>query len=161
MINNPSMAKPASSGLWPVRLATLALWALAGAGAVYWALALAAPARGPAPVAPAPALRIDTQAIARVLGAGAGAQPLQAAVPSGPARLVLHGVLAGSRSGGGAALISIDGQPARPYRLGAALEPGLVVQSLSRREVRLGSAMGAASTLTLSMPDDRPGAPGG
>ncbi|AVO48682.1 general secretion pathway protein C [Melaminivora suipulveris] len=153
------MAKPASSGLWPVRLATLALWALAGAGAVYWALALAAPARGPAPVAPAPALRIDTQAVARVLGAGA--QPLQAAVPSGPARLVLHGVLAGSRSGGGAALISIDGQPARPYRLGAALEPGLVVQSLSRREVRLGSAMGAASTVTLSMPDDKPGASGG
>ena len=146
------MAQIASSALWRVRLATLALWALAGAGALYWALALAAPAAGPAPGAAPPALRIDSQAVARLLGAGAAQPSIQQGAPAAPARLVLHGVLAGSQSGGGAALIAIDGQPARPYRVGAVVEPGLVVQSLSRREVLLGPTVGAASSLALQMP---------
>ncbi|WP_091572606.1 type II secretion system protein N [Oryzisolibacter propanilivorax] len=138
---------------WGVRLATLALWALAGAGALYWALALARPAAGPVPAPAAPSLRADPQAVARLLGAGAAAEaPLVTGAPAAPARFVLQGILAGTASGGGAALIAVDGLAPRPYRVGAALEPGLVVQSLSRREVHLGPSLGAASTLTLQMP---------
>ena len=147
------MLTHAFAGPWTVRLATLALWALAGAGALFWALALPRPLAALAPVAQEPGAALDTPAVARLLGAGALA-PLTAAAP-GPApasRFVLQGVLAGQASGGGAALISVDGQPARPYRVGAALEAGLVVQSLSRRAVHLGPQVAGAATLVLQMP---------
>jgi general secretion pathway protein C len=46
----------------------------------------------------------------------------------------------------------VDGQPAKPYRVGAAVEPGLVLQALGPRRAELGPAMGAPATLTLDMP---------
>jgi len=157
MINNQAMATHALRSPWAPRLATLVLWALAGAGALYWALALSARPAGPAPLAPEQGVSIDTQAVARLLGAGA--QPpaaAQAAAPALSSRFRLLGVLAGTASGGGAALIAVDGQPPKPFRVGAAVEPGLVVQSLSRREVSLGPAGGGAATLTLQMPLGKP-----
>ena len=66
---------------------------------------------------------------------------------------MLVGVLAGQQSGGGAALIAVDGQPAKPFRVGAVVVDGeLVLQSLGRREARLGASRGAATTLTLELP---------
>ena len=63
------------------------------------------------------------------------------------------GVLAGQQSGGGAALIAVDGQPAKPFRVGAVVVDGeLVLQSLGRREARLGASRGAPTTLTLELP---------
>ena len=150
----PALAAPFPHQRWSVRLSTLALWALALASVVYWGLRLSAapaglavPAVAPAPPAP------DAEALARLLGA----LPLQtAATPSvaaGPGRLVLLGVLAGQRSGGGAALIAIDGQPAKPFRVGAVVVDGeLVLQSLGPREARLGASRSGATTLTLELP---------
>ena len=106
---------------WAPPLATLVLWALAGASAVYWGLMLSEPAAGPAPVAAA-------------------------------SRFTLLGVLAGTQSGDGAALIAVDGKPPRHYRVGAAIEPGLVLQSLGRREARLGASVDGATTLALELP---------
>lgn len=144
-----------SSHRWAPRLATLALWALAGASAVYWGLRLSAPAAGPAPAAAAPEpVQADTQALARLLGAQA---VTVAEAPAAASRFVLQGLLAGTTSGAGAALIAIDGKPARTYRVGASVEPGLVLQSLSRREARLGAAVDGATTLTLQMPRSRGG----
>jgi len=140
---------------WAPRLATLALWALAGASAVYWGLRLSAGTTGPAPAAAVPeAVQADTQALARLLGAQAAAA---AETPAAASRFVLQGLLAGTASGDGAALIAIDGKPARPYRVGASVEPGLVLQSLSRREARLGAAVEGATTLTLQMPRPKGG----
>ncbi len=139
---------------WSVRLGTLVLWALAAASMVYWGLRLSAapaglavPAVASAPPAP------DAQALARLLGA----LPAQAAAApqtdAGPGRLVLLGVLAGQHSGGGAALIAIDGQPAKPFRVGALVDGDLVLQSLGPREARLGAAQrGAPAALTLQLP---------
>ena len=138
---------------WSVRLSTLVLWALALASVAYWGLrllaapaGLAVPAVAPAPPAP------DAEALARLLGA----QPSQTAAPpvaAGPGRLVLLGVLAGQRSGGGAALIAVDGQPAKPFRVGAVVVDGeLVLQSLRPREARLGTSRSGATTLTLELP---------
>lgn len=139
---------------WGVRLSTLLLWALAAASLVYWGLrlssapaGLAVPAVASAPPAP------DAQALARLLGA----LPAQAAaVPqvssASPGRLVLVGVLAGQRSGGGAALIAVDGQPAKPFRVGKVIDGGLVLQSLGTREARLGASKDAPTTLTLELP---------
>jgi len=139
---------------WSLRLSTLALWALCGASIAWWGLKLMQPSvRGTAPLAPAPAPMLDAQALARVLGADAA--PAQGPTAAAPSRFVLRGVLAGTRSGHGAALIAIDGKPAKPYRVGSEVEPGLVVQSLGAREVRLGSAVDGASTMTLELPRKR------
>ena len=138
---------------WGLRLATFALWALAGASLVYWGLRLldkplpgAAPA--PAPAASAP----DAPALGRLLGVVPAPPPgAQAAAPV-QGRMALVGLLAGRESGGGAALISIDGLPAKPFRVGATVESGLVLQNVTGREAHLGPAPGAASTVTLAIP---------
>jgi len=156
MINNRAMVthtfRGPWGGLWAPRLATLALWALAGGAALYWALALSARPEAPVPAALAPAPQADAQAVARLLGAGAPAVVAQTAAPAAPSRFVLQGVLAGTTSGHGAALVSVDGQPPKPFRVGATVAPGLVLQSLSRREARLGPSPDGAATVTLQMP---------
>lgn len=139
------------SSLWIQRLTTLALWALCGVSLAWWGLRLtqgSAPARAPLAVSQAPAL--DAQALARLLGAEAAPAPAAA-----PTRLTLLGVLAGTVSGDGAALIAIDGKPAKPYRVGREVEPGLVVQSLGAREAHLGSAVDGPPTMTLELPRKR------
>ncbi|WP_313071730.1 type II secretion system protein N [Melaminivora sp.] len=145
---------------WGPRLATLALWAALGASAIHWGLKLSSRPLAPLPAPAQDGPRIDTAAVARLLGAGVAA-PVAAGAPLPAAQdgLVLQGVLAGTASGGGAALIAAAGQPARPYRVGAQVAPGLVLQSLSRREARLGPQATGASTLTLQLPL-QPGASG-
>jgi len=150
MINNGGMPVSAIHR-WSLRLVTLLLWVACGASVVYWGLRLSRPgafAAAPAPVSE-PA-SIDVQALSRMLGAGSAAPA--APEPTAPARLVLHGVLAGTRSGHGAALIAVDGKPPKTYRVGAAVEPGLVVQSLGAREARLGKALDGPATMTLKLP---------
>lgn len=143
-------------GRWAPRLATLLLWALAGATAVYWGLKLSASPGGTAPAAAAPEPVVtDTQALARLLGASPVLAAAEAA-PSAASRFMLIGVLAGTASGGGAALIAVDGKPAKPYRVGANVEPGLVLQSLGKGAARLGASMDGATTLALEMPRKRP-----
>ena len=143
-------------GRWAPRLATLLLWALAGATAVYGGLKLSASPAGTAPAAAAPEPVVtDTQALARLLGASPVLAAAEAA-PSAASRFVLMGVLAGTASGGGAALIAVDGKPAKPYRVGANVEPGLVLQSLGKGAARLGASMDGATTLALEMPRKRP-----
>lgn len=135
-----------------VRLATFALWLLAAASAVYWGLRLSVPAGGlavPAVFASPPAP--DGQAMASLLGAVPVASPA-APVASSASRFALVGVLAGRQSGGGAALIAIDGQPAKPYRVGATVDAGLVLQSLGQGQAQLGASRDAAATLTLQIP---------
>jgi general secretion pathway protein C len=152
MVTNTYTGAPRAgrSGFGAVQFATLVLWALAAACVVFWGLRLAGRSAGPAvPVAPAPAPAVDTAALAKALGAGIVAP---AAAPVVATRLVLVGVLAGTASGGGAALIAIDGQPAKPYRVGAAVRDGLVLQSLARRQARLGPQVDGATTTTLDIP---------
>ena len=150
--NNPAMVKNSNSG-WGVRLATLLLWALAAASAVYWGLRLSVPSAGLAlPAAVAAPLAPDVQTMARLLGVG----PAVVAAPTAPvasvgSRFALLGVLAGRSSGGGAALIAVDGQPAKPFRLGTVVDAGLVLLALEPRQAQLGAAGGPPS-LTLEMP---------
>lgn len=152
--HNPVMATLTPSR-WAPRLVTLALSALAGACVVYWGFKLSAPAGRATPVASAPEqVTADPLALARLLGAQAVATT---DAPSLASRFVLMGLLAGTTSGEGAALIAMDGKPARPYRVGASLEPGLVLQSLSRREARLGPAVDGVTTLTLEIPRQKDG----
>ena len=144
---------------WKVALATLVLWALAGASMVHWGIRWLARPQAPvaAPLAPPPVPLPDAQAIARLLGARAESPPPQASQASAPApaapraQLVLQGVLAGSYSGTGAALISTDGRPPRPYRIGQEVAPGLVLQALSRGAAQLGDEAHGEAALTLQV----------
>ena len=138
---------------WSVRSGTLALWAAAGASVVFWGLRLAGPS-GSAPVpalAPAP-VALDAQGLARLLGAGPLAAAPAAPVATLASRFALIGVLSGRRSGGGAALIAVDGKPAKTFRLGATVDQGLVLQALGPRQVQLGTDIDGPATLTLDMP---------
>lgn len=145
-----STRSPASS--WSLRLITLALWALVGSSAVYWLLRLSPQPSASAPTVTAPALPVpDATALAWLLGS-ASAVPEPLVQPQAPSRMVLWGVLAGRKSGTGAALLAIDGKPAKPYRVGAQVEPGLILQSVGPREARLGATRNAAPTMTLTLP---------
>jgi general secretion pathway protein C len=129
---------------------TLVVWALAAASIVYWGLRLAG-GRGPevsAPVAAPPPPVVDTQVVARLLGAVEAAAPQQATLAS---RFQLQGVLAGT-PGGGAALIAVDGKPAQPFRVGSPIEEGLVLQSAVARRARLAATRDGPTLLTLDMP---------
>ncbi|MBX9937184.1 MAG: general secretion pathway protein C [Burkholderiaceae bacterium] len=141
---------------WGVRLATLALWAAAAASAAYWGLRLSAPLGGMVPaVAVAAPVAPDVAAISRLLGSAAaptGAEKPPATEPATKAPLTLLGVLAGQRSSLGAALIAVGGQPAKPFRVGAQVADGLVLQALEPRQARLGATPNGPATLTLDMP---------
>lgn len=137
-----------------MRLLTALLWVLAAASVVYWGSRLIG--RGAAPRVPAAFVQAPADdpaarqaALARLLGA----QPA-AAVPAAAAinRFVLSGVIATSESGGGAVLVSVDGQPPRPLAVGTEIAPGFVVQEVSRREAIVSD--GAQLRIVLKLPTE-------
>lgn len=136
---------------WTVRALTALLWAAAAASVAYWALKLVAT---PAPSVPMSALpqapAPDPAAVARLLGHSASAAPSAAQGPSLASRFALTGVVAG-RSGGGAAIIAVDDRPPKPFRVGATVDDGLVLQSVEGRRARLGPQRDGQATLTLEL----------
>lgn len=100
----------------------------------------------PAPVA---AVQANAQAMAKALGATAAAPAAAAPVVN---RYVLTGVLAGHASGAGAAVIAVGSSPAKAFKVGDALEEGVLLQSLSTREARLGNSMAGPATAVLELP---------
>jgi general secretion pathway protein C len=134
---------------WAVGGSTFALWALVAASAVYWGLKLAAP-RGTAqaPVALRSAPAVDPVAVARLLGYSPAAP---AAVASVASRFALIGVVAG-QAHGGAALIAVDGKPAKPFRVGTAVTESLLLQAVEPRRAILAPSMEAPAAVTLDLP---------
>ena len=141
--------------LWSIRIVTFALSALAAASVAYWGLrawqttpALAVRTAVDVPAA-SPA---GPQAVALALGGGL-ASPAVAGPPAAPvaSRYALVGVLAGT-SRKGAALISVDGQEAKPVRVGAPVDANMVLLSVSRRGAVLSTGTDATARLTLDLP---------
>lgn len=137
----------------PVWVAGL-LWLAAGLSTGYWMLLAA----GRSPITPlnvaaSSTTEVDAASVARVLGA----LPDVAQAPIAPVvasvQYSLSGVVASSAPDG-AALIAVNGQPPRPYRVGASLEGGLVLQSVSRRGARLGASLNGPATIELSLPSN-------
>jgi general secretion pathway protein C len=141
--------RPFSAARWAPPATTAVLWALAAGSALFWGLRLSGPGTAPAyaPIAASGMPEADGGALARVLGAVRGDTPAAAPAAS---RFLLQGVLADVSGGGGTALIAVDGQPARPFRVGSTVAPGYVLQSVGRRRAVLGDAGSAA--LTVDMP---------
>ena len=146
--HNPDMVT-LSQSKWSVRTLTVAVWALAAGSVLYWGLRLSNDRSVSATKATAVApTTIDSLAVARLLGATAAQAPT---LPSVASRFALQGVVAGT-PGGGAALISVDGKPARPFRVGSAVEEGLILQSATARQVTFSASQGGPAVLTIDMP---------
>jgi general secretion pathway protein C len=140
---------------WAVAGATFALWALVAASAAYWGLKLSSAGdvatAPPAPRNPAP---VNAAAVARLLGSNPSAVAA-APPPSAASRFKLLGVVA-NRGHGGAALIAVDGKPPKPFRVGALVEEGLVLQSVDAKQAALGPRMDAPPSITHQLPRPHP-----
>ncbi len=134
---------------------TLVVWLLVVLCGVYWAMKFVTgkPVNA-AFAATTPAVVLDTQAIAKLLGAhdSAAEQPVTSATSSNYA---LFG-LAMEKSGRGFALIATDGQPAKPYRVGSNVSEEWVLKSISRTDVILAASMDAANGMKLDLPEHLP-----
>jgi len=139
---------------WPA-LSAASLWLAAALSAGYWGLQIWG--SGTEPGLPAPVARLqppsDVAAVARALGGGSAGVQAVSATPG--ARFRLHGVVA--RQGAqGAALIAVEGQPARPFVVGSVVTDGLVLQSVDRRGARLGVSVQGATSVELALPEQQP-----
>ena len=118
------------------------VWAAVAASAVFWLLRLTAGS----PSAPAHTVAVSTAQtprgdLSRVLGAPPVAATPSAVEPALASRFKLLGVAA-PRQGGerfGLALIAVDGKPARGFKVGAAVDGDIVLQSVHSRGAALGS----------------------
>jgi general secretion pathway protein C len=130
--------------------ASLLLWGVVAFSAVTWGLRWSATGSAPSnAITAVQALpELDVSAAARSLGAA----PVQAAAaPTLASRFQLQGVMAGGPNAG-AALIAVDGKPAKPFRVGAVVADGLLLQSAQGRRVTLGAAMDGPQSLVLELP---------
>jgi general secretion pathway protein C len=134
---------------WSPALAAALVWGGLALSAGYWGLRWwgEAPARA-LPVPPAPALTIDSGRVASALGARSAMAAAPVAAPGLASRLRLLGVVA-ARGDQGAALISVDGQPAKPYRVGAQVIDGARVLAVGPRHAEVG---GDGGRVQLELP---------
>lgn len=141
-----------SPGLWWLRIATFSVAALAAASVAFWVLKWtgdAAPTS--APVVSRENGPTDPLAVARVLGGGQAGTSAGPAPISAASRFKLTGVVANSANGG-YALISVDGKPAKPYRVGAQVDNDLVLHSVAARSAALATRVDTPATITLDLP---------
>ncbi len=141
--------------MFGVKAATFVLAAMAAASAAYWGFKVSGTATTGHPaamVAMPSAQPVDPLAVARALGGGeTRAAAATEAAPSAGSRFALVGVISDTSSGG-AALISVDGKPAKPFRVGASVDGRLVLQSVTGRKAALAAGTGAPAEVTLELP---------
>jgi general secretion pathway protein C len=148
-----SLSLQPTAKAWPIRLVTFFLSALAATSAGFWVL------RWPSPlpsthlaIAPSVEASIDTAKVAVLLGAPTGQDSQEPAAPrAASAQYQLLGIISqGAKRG--SALIGIDGQPAKPYRVGEHLTDKLVLQSVTTRSAVLATGINARDGMTLELP---------
>jgi general secretion pathway protein C len=141
------------------RWLTLLAWAAVAASAAAWGLKLWVK---PAPLPPQTQLASAHGApradLSRLLGAEAVvAAPTAAPEPAADARFTLVGVLSprsARAASEGVALIAVDGQPAKAYRIGAVVDGEQVLRAVSARGASLGPREGPVGiALTLPPPE--------
>lgn len=76
----------------------------------------------------------------------------QATAAAAPSRFLLAGVIAGRQSQQGAALISVDGKPPKPFRVGSQVDSGLVLQSVAPRRAVLAASLDGPAAFSLDLP---------
>lgn len=154
---------------WPSRILGFALWAVAAFSGTFWLLKILGVSEAPVSAAAIATDPPSAQAadVARVLGPAAA--PGTAVARRSPAldpasRMRLLGVVA-NRANAGVALISVEGQPPRPYRVGSQLDGGYTLTRVAIRSATLSPAQEGAAPVTLELTPIgaaaalRPGAP--
>lgn len=139
------------------RIAAFGVALLLAGSVVFWVLRWPVQGGGnvlPLSVASDEVPAASASAITRLLGAATSPAAASAA-PDASNRFQLTGVVA-LGSGRGVALVSIDGKPARPYRIGGQLEEGWVLQSVEPRSVALGADANGPVRMQLELPRRQP-----
>ncbi len=141
---------------WPPRVVAFFLWLLAALSASYWLMKVIGLSETPiragaiAPQAPA----VNTADLLRVLGPAAQAGP-SAVASATPAldpgnKMLLLGVVTG-RNDAGIALISLQGQPPRPFRVGSRINETFRLARVTTRTAILAPVADAAASITLEL----------
>ena len=133
------------------RLTSLLVWAVVAYSAVVFALQWGGGVPVDAVVAGSEQKQVLPEVDALAVSKALGAAPVQSASGSLASRFVLVGVMDGGPTQG-VALISVDGKPAKPYRLGQAVSEGFVVVGTGPKKAELGPQLGVASSLVLELP---------
>jgi general secretion pathway protein C len=133
------------------RLSSLLVWAVVAYSAVVFALQWGGGVPVDAVVAGSEQKQVLPEVDALAVSKALGAAPVQSASGSLASRFVLVGVMDGGPTQG-VALISVDGKPAKPYRLGQAVSEGFVVVGTGPKKAELGPQLGAPATLQLELP---------
>ena len=95
-------------------------------------------------------LQVDPTQVAKVLGA-LKLEAVSAQQSPVSSRFALVGVVSSARHQG-VALISVDGKPARPVRVGGQVEEGLVLQAVEQRRANLGASLEGPAQFALELP---------
>ena len=139
---------------------TVLAWLLVAASATFWGFKLFAGEGTGSPLPSATSSGVPESASGSDLVRLLGGTPLTTSsvpAPSTNSRFRLGAVIASRRAGGsGVALISIDGKPARVFRVGAAVDGAMVLQSVGFRSASIGPPQGAPAVVlelpALSLP---------
>lgn len=146
---------PTRGHQWLSRSVAGLLCAVAAASAAYWGSRIVG-AGATVVVHPAPKPALDAQAPAHqaALARALGASPAAAGAPEAGAaqRFALLGVIA-IGAGQGAALISVDGEPAEPLAVGARIASAYVLQAVGRREAVLVDSAAQPARIRLTLPE--------
>jgi general secretion pathway protein C len=145
-----------SPRVWAPRLSAFAVAALLAASGAYWVLHWPDATDTGASLREAPVAQTtqdlpaaESAALAHLLGSDrSGAMDVAPSGQSG--RLILSGVVS-NVAGSGAALISVDGKPARSYAVGSRVADGLVLKAVAPRRAMLAVSAEAPVSLTLEM----------
>ena len=134
-----------------MRLTSLLVWAVVAYSAVVFGLQWGAGAPVDAVVAGSEQKQVSPDVDSLSVSKALGVAPVQSASASLAIRFVLVGVMDGGPSQG-VALISVDGKPAKPFRLGQTVSDGFVVVGTGPKKAELGPQLGVASSLVLELP---------
>jgi len=134
-----------------LRLTSLLVWAVVAYSAVVFRLQWGGGVPVDDVVAGSEQKQVSPDADYLNVSKALGAAPVQSASASLASRFVLVGVIDGGPSQG-VALISVDGKPAKPYRLGQTVTDGFVVLATGPKKAELGPQLGATATLLLELP---------
>ena len=134
-----------------LRLTSLLVWAVVAYSAVVFALQWGGGVPVDYVVAGSEQKQVLPDVDALAVSKALGAAPVQSASASLASRFLLLGVMDGGPSQG-VALISVDGKPAKPYRVGQTVSEGFVIVGTGPKKAELGPQLGAAATLLLELP---------
>jgi general secretion pathway protein C len=139
--------------IWWLRTSTLLLAALAAGSATFWSIRWMTPSPG----LPSTEINAGSQPLANPLGIarllGGGRTELLAGAPTGgvASQFKLLGVVA-SPSERGYALIAVGPLPAKPFRVGDAIDETLILQSVAPRSASLATSRDGPVAQILELP---------